>query len=522
MLFRFFLVFVFAHQAFGQINPPTNINSPYDEQGPVLHPNGKEFYFTRANHPQNHGGIRDKGDIWRAVLNEDGTWSSPQRVTDPINNSGWNAVLGFSAGGNLMYLHHHYDKQGGVANTQGISVSQKVGDAWSEPMPVNIPYFQNKSSHQSGSISERGDIIVLALEGFGSLGAEDLYACFLGENGAWSDLRHLGTQINTSLQEFSPFLAPDNRTLYFSSNGRKGEGSADIFVTKRLDDTWKNWSTPKNLGTEVNTIGREMYYRYASGKDLAYFTSTLNSDGYGDIRFVKPIDPPELEIIQDSIPLIALNPPDTVQTGTKESLMVRILGKVLDAENQQPLLANISIKEALDSEMVQTNPLDGRFALIVDGDSIYSLLITAPGYLGVEESINLFGKTSGNFELELELRRAGLGSVINLESVLFEQSTANLLETSYRQLDQVARLLHENPKMEIFLSGHTDNRGSYKKNLELSQQRVDAVIEYFKSKGINKDRLSGKGFAGDQPIASNQSEETRKLNRRVEFKVVKE
>lgn len=194
MLFRFFLLVLLTHQGFAQVNPPANINSPYDEQSPVLHLNGKEFYFTRANHPQNVGGIRDKGDIWKVVLDEDGTWSSPQRVTDPINNTGWNAVLGFAAGGNLMYLHHHYDNRGGVGSTQGISVSQRVGDAWGVPVPVNIPYFQNKSTHQSGSVSERGDVIILALEGYGSLGAEDLYACFLGQNGTWSELKHLGAR----------------------------------------------------------------------------------------------------------------------------------------------------------------------------------------------------------------------------------------------------------------------------------------------------------------------------------------
>jgi OOP family OmpA-OmpF porin len=129
-----------------------SINSAYDEQSPVLSPDGRLLYFTVCNHPLNIGGKRDPGDIWFSEF-KGGQWTVPQQAGALLNDRAYNAVAGFSADGSQVFLLNHYGPAGTVASTQGISVSRKVGSGWSRPENITIPYFQNKSSLQSGSLS---------------------------------------------------------------------------------------------------------------------------------------------------------------------------------------------------------------------------------------------------------------------------------------------------------------------------------------------------------------------------------
>ena len=156
---------------------------------------------------------------------------------------------------------------------------------WNMPQSTGVKYFQNKSANNGNSISRDGKILILSLESFKSLGAEDIYVSFwnASDNG-WTEPKNLGDQINTKLQELTPFLAPDNKTLFFSTNGRGGIGSRDVFVSQRLDDTWTNWTEPRNMGETVNTEGAEMGYGYYPEIEFAVYTSTKDSDGYVDIQ----------------------------------------------------------------------------------------------------------------------------------------------------------------------------------------------------------------------------------------------
>jgi len=234
------------------------VNSAYDEQSPILSPDGKTLWFTIANHPQNSAGKKDPGDIWFSNW-ENGQWSVPVHGSPFLNNRGYNAVAGLSATGDQLFLFNHYDKTAS-AQTQGISVSRKTTSGWSAPENISIPYFLNRSLALSGQVSEDGTVFVYAAEAYDSHGAEDLYVSFKNAAGQWSEARNLGKVINTSFQEVSPWLSADKRYLYFSSNGRKGYGSFDVYFSERLDETWTNWSAPSNMGSRVNTEGRELYY----------------------------------------------------------------------------------------------------------------------------------------------------------------------------------------------------------------------------------------------------------------------
>src|SRR5262249_16377272 len=136
----------------------------------------------------------------------------------------------------------------------------------------------------SGMINSEGNVFVFSADSYGTKGAEDIYVSLKNDN-KWSEPINLGSVINTPFQELSPSLDQGGKTIYFASRAQRGMGSFDIFSSTRLDDTWKSWSAPVNLGSEINSDGRELYYRL-SNKYHALFTTTHSSDGYGVIRAV--------------------------------------------------------------------------------------------------------------------------------------------------------------------------------------------------------------------------------------------
>ena len=519
-----------------QQNLGTSINSKYDELDPVISPDGSKMYFTRTRHPDNVGGKRDPGDIWVADLDA-AVEQEASNLGAPINTEEMNAVIGFSNDGNIMYLQtHNKRKQGGV------SFSRKTASGWTKPQQMPVEFFHNKSDLQSMCISDDGKIIVMSIESYSTFGAEDLYVSFLRGNGSWSEPKNLGPTVNTKFQETTPRLAADNVTLFFSSNGHGGYGGRDIFVTERLDDSWKNWSQPKNLGRKVNTKGVELSYFIPPTGDYAYLVSTQNSDGYGDLKRIpiRPSERPNATVASLSTVQSPLPEPDTVLIISQEPIQtenetlnmineivknpaVTVQGSVKNANTKNPIFAKIDIV-SVDDQVVNsaaTNVSTGNFSLNIPSDSTLNLVVKADGYMSYESPISVSPGQEDQLDTNIELIPLEVGVTVQLPNVLFERSTTNLLSASYEELDQVVDLLNEYPEMEIQLSGHTDNQGSAKLNLELSEDRVETVILYLVGKGIARNRLSGKGYGGTKPIASNRSEQTRKLNRRVEFTIVK-
>lgn len=493
------------------------VNSPYDEQAPFFHPDLHTFYFTRSKHPQNASGVRDQGDIWYSQVNEEGNWSAPSRLEKYFNDASPNSLVGFSQDGGTMLLNHHYQFDGKRKTSQGIAYAYRSGQFWTKPKNVKIPYFKNKSTHQSGCLSRDGKVLLLSMEYLDSRGGEDLYVFFKDNSGKWSEPKNLGYDINTVFQEFTPFLDQDNKTLYFSSNGRGGFGSSDVFVTQRLDDSWTRWSVPENLGPEVNTSGRELYFRKYPQLGIMMYVSTTDSDGYGDLKY-RTIDdeyiPPEPEVIPE-IDSMAVAAP-TEKPAPPASIL--IYGKILDFNNQQGVAATLTFQgEELKTRSTEAT---GTYEVSLSRHNTYRLIIEAPGYISAHEDLVLEAKID-RLEMNFSLKPLAVGTTVNLKNVLFVKSKANLLEGSYEDLNMVVKLMNKNPKMEIELAGHTDNRGLQKYNMKLSQERVEVVKQYLVSKGIEAKRIRGKGYGGIQPIASNESEETRKLNRRVEFTIVK-
>ncbi len=488
-------------------NSLQTLNSPFDEQNAVLSPDGRTLYLTIANHPQNVGGKRDPGDIWISTWSN-GQWSSPTHGGTVINDRGYNGVAGFSTDGSQLFLLSHY-----AAKTQGISVARAAGAGWSRPENITIPYFQNKSSMVGGYLSSDGNVFVFSAETYGSYGVEDIYVSLKDDAGRWSPPKNLGSGINSQFQELCPSLSDDGRTLYFSSNGRGGYGSFDIFKATRLDDSWTSWSTPVNLGPEVNTSGRDLYYRLYESSGTAFYTSTLNSDGYGDIRMVAPRDytpPEEVPVVEDQDAVVA-----EPLVATENA--VRVFGTVTDTRTGQTVPATLTFTSEAGDRTISAG--DSGYEFLATPPERYRVVITAPGYISTMEKLDVTDFSQGALEMNFRVQPVERGTTVNLRNVLFVQSKTDLLPESFAELDVVVEFLKSNPSVAIELAGHTDNRGVPKANVELSRARVEKVKAYLVSKGISEKRITGKGYGGSHPIASNDDEETRKLNRRVEFTI---
>lgn len=468
------------------------VNSPYDEQNPVISPDRQVLYFTRSNHPKNMDGAKDPGDIWLSEKLSNGSWGPPRHAGEILNTKGWNGVLGFNSEGNLIYLHHHYAERG-RPRTQGIAYSRRVGDQWTTPVNIVIPYFKNLSSHQSGWLSDDENILLASFEGYSTTGAEDIYIILRNADGTWRDPVNLGPSINTAYQEFTPFYNEKDSILYFSSNGRGGKGSSDVFFSKRLDNTWKNWTVPSALGDSINTNGKELHFINYNNENFALYSSTQNSDGYGDLRIHRYGESPEDEFAGRTLFVV------NERTGD-------YLPADIEITDEAGRTYNIKVKSS-----------GADISTYAPGT--YQVNVASQGFLSTQEDIEI---TAGDQQLTLVLKPLEVGTRVVLEDVLFEQSKAILLPGSYEQLDYIARLMHQNPELKIRLEGHTDTRGSARANLKLSKRRVQAVEDYLINKGINRRRIQGKGYGGEQPLYPGDTEENRMKNRRVEFVIVEQ
>ena len=500
----------------------SSVNSPLDEISPMLSQKTGALYFTRLRHPENVGGLSDKGDIWYAPASKD-SWSFAQNADIPLNSPYLDLLIGFAEGETLLYLLHETPTRRVVAR------SRRSEDSWQKPEPVEIPYFWSKSNHQSGYISPDGKLLLLAIESFGSYGNEDIYISFRDENGNWSALKNLGSNINTTYEERSPFLLPDSRTLIFATNGRDGHGSWDIYQSRRLSEDWLQWSLPENLGTAINTPGAETFLFIPEGQQLAYFVSTQNSNSYNNVWRI-PIDLlPTKEVLTEKLPEASptqISPPTQpeqeasstqISPSTQPNLSLYLVDKSTDAAPDTNEQLFIRDKQGGISANVPLQR-DGGATLPLNLSGRRTLEFVLQGYLPLTKEVTL--SSTRDTQLKLFLSPLKDGSEL-YGDVHFVQGSAQFLENSQENLQKIVHMLQANPNIHLFIAGHTDNRGSTSKNLKLSRARVRAVTEYLINHGIDSKRLSGRGYGGTRPIASNRNDKGRAQNRRVEFIIKK-
>ena len=490
-----------------------SINSTDKEVAPVISPDGKTIYLTRVN-KSNIGNAKlpdneKTQDVWYATLNADRSWGEARNIGPPINNAGNNAISSISTDGKTIFLLNVNSPDG--SQTFGVSKSTLSKGGWTFPRECIIANnYTRKPTSSEGkeeifskmevTVSPEGTTMVLAIQRKETEGARDLYVSFRQPNFTWSEPTSMGAVVNTAAEESAPFIALDNKTLYFTSEGYPGFGDGDIFVTHRLDESWTNWSLPENLGPGVNTTEWDGYFTIPASGEYAYLSSRANSIGEDDI-------------FRLSIPLSMRPEPVAI-----------ISGQVLDAISKKPVPTEV-VSTLLDSgkelSKVEYDPETGEYKMILPTRKVYKIAARKDGYFPMTETVDLSrDKRFRDIRRNLYVIPIQPGAKVVLRGVLFKQSEAELLAGSEDELNQLAGLLEQYPTMAILVEGHTDNQGEWDLNMKLAEDRVQRVKTYLATKGIAQSRIQTKAWGPSKPIASNESEEKRKLNRRVEFTIV--
>lgn len=509
-VFLFVILLIQFCNIYGQDKIPvkenlgTNINSIFAELNPIISVDGKTLYFTRRNHPENTGyGKTDfDDDIWYSTIDYNGRWSPAKNIGYPLNNKCFSTVSSVSPDGNRIILQGLYESVDCRKNKNELYLyySEMTNNGWSVPQKFRINQFYNTNAYADFYLSNDGRILLMAIEGTDSEGDLDIYVSFFISENEWSNPVNLGDVINTDQKDYSPFLASDGVSLYFSSKGHGGYGDADVFVTRRLDDSWKNWSAPENLGPYINTAGADAYYVIPASGDYTYFVSTDKSYGAEDI--------------------FRVSLPDNV----KPNPVVLISGKVINSKTKQPIEANISYEIYPDGgnlRSLKSNPETGEYKIILPVGHKYNIKIESLGYIYSNEIFDA-GKITEFRETEKIFESVPIeeGTIVKLNNIYFELSRSDLKPESYPELDKVVSFLFENPGLKIEIGGHTDNTGNDKINDTLSENRAKTVRNYIVSHGIQPDRIEYKGYGSRKPVASNDTPEGWALNRRVEFTVL--
>lgn len=496
-----------------KINMGGNINSIMPEYGPVISPDMKKLYFTGRDREDGVGGE----DIYVSYY-VGGRWTIATPINGDINTESNEYINSISADGDLLLLFGNYE--GSLGRGDNFYV-EKYGRKWSKiqhfPEPINSTFWDADafmtadgkavifSSERPGGVGEfhqKGDYY----HGM-TWGNLDLWVV-LKEGDGWSSKAiNLGPSINTPYTERTPFLHPDGKTLYFSSDGWPGIGKSDVFKSVRLNDSsWTEWSEPVNLGKEINTAEEDWGYKITTDGRRAYF-STISPEGFG-----------EEDIYYVDLPVSA----------KPQSNVVAVQGKVVD-ENGKPVDAIIKWEDVnLLKEVgeAKTDPETGEYYIALPVGKYYAYFAEVKGYYSTINYLDLTD-SSGYKEVKTDVNLSSIesleksGKAIKIENIFFDSGKFDLREESYAALDLLYRFMKVNPEIYVEINAHTDNIGRDDYNQKLSENRAGSVVDYLVNKGIDRSRLFPQGFGKTMPVASNGTEEGRALNRRVEFRLRK-
>ncbi|MFN8416884.1 MAG: OmpA family protein [Cytophagaceae bacterium] len=483
----------------GPVTPLSNaVNSYYKETYPIISSDGKTLYFARSGHPSTVGNINNT-DIWYSTL-EHGHWTDAKAMGLPLNNSGNNFVTSIMPNVNTLLVANEYNADGS-SKGNGVSITHiQSNHKWSLPEALQFESFANLNQYASYFLAADGKTLLMGIQMDNSIGDLDIYVSFLKDNGIWTTPKNIGEDINTFQSDATPFLAADGKTMYFASNGHLGYGGYDLFVTKRLDDSWTRWSKPVNLGPTINNDAGQLGFSVPASGDLAYIYAWRNDQYQSDVFTVK------------------LSP------NVKPDPVVIVYGTVFNEKTGDPVGASISYDNLSSGKNVgvaSSNPTTGSYRIVLPRGYTYGYSAEVPGYFAIHEHIEI--PSDADFkEIQVNLKLVPIekGQKVVMQNVFFYQSTSKLIESSYPELDNIVEILKANPKLKIELAGHTDGVGDPDKNYQLSLDRVNVVKAYLISKGVSPSQLTVVAYGGTKPIANNSTEENRKKNRRVEFTIL--
>ncbi|MBS1951756.1 MAG: Outer membrane lipoprotein omp16 precursor [Cytophagales bacterium] len=553
------------------------VNDRYNQVSPVISPDGKNLYYFVSDHPENTYGKVNSQDIWVSTLDEKGNWSKGKHMGTPFNQNRFNQVFNFMPDGSLFI------RGGRSKNDPGFSLVSLSG-SWRELRVVDFDKMY-KGIFYGATLSGDGRHMIIYFSEKAGDRSSDLYLSNLQPDGYFSKPVKLkiSSAADDFAPFIGPdqktlFFATNRYN-------KDRVGGIDVYRCTRLDDTWENWSDPANLGRAINTPSDDAYFSIDEKGNIFTARAGASIDGGNfDLLILKPrnvhvliagtvfnqktrqpINGASVEITYKD-----QKQPTTLKTPTsgrfdsklpevdgfsvsasangfvpanndyKVPRLVRdttmhieiyltpiakqlmLAGDVIDKKTNSKIPAskiNISTKENPTPLLPAT--AGGSYSQDIPGLGWYFYNVSAEGYLNSTDSVQVINENVIPVKKNIYMTKIEVGVTVRLKNIYFDFDKTTLKEESFIELNKVVELLRQNPTVAIEIAGHTDGKGSEAYNLTLSQGRSQSVVDYLVSQGIESSRLQAHGYGKSKPIDTNDTDEGRANNRRVEFTVLK-
>lgn len=488
-----------------RVNLGPSINTTSIEIVPLVSADGTTLYFDRKFDSANVGGVKDQDDIYFSMLQPDGTWSPARNIGPPLNTSGSDVLFWVSSDGNTALVHNGAEVKG---KTVGMAIARRSKGSWLRPVPLSVKGVSSFGTSYYAQVTPDHKHLLLAYAPDEKNQIDlDIYVCdAIGTDLIrWGPPRSLGTSINSSSFDGAPFLASDERTLYFASDGRGGMGSSDLFVSRRSDTGWMNWSEPVNLGGAINTPLFEASLSIAAdGRDL-YVSGAgfIDETSYGKADIFR-------------IPLPQQFRPEVIVT---------IEGRLLAGKKgKQGLIRAERVSNRMEIAATVSDA-QGWFALKVPGGEQYRLTGGADGYTeGVTpvdtRDVIVSRRVEAVIQLVASLAQPGEATGPEAIGIYFASGSAELNARAIAGLEKALATLKRDQTRasvtSVYVTGHTDDVGNEENNIALSQRRAAAAGEWLTRHGIDAALIRIEALGESKPLSSNSTERGRATNRRVD------
>jgi outer membrane protein OmpA-like peptidoglycan-associated protein len=465
-----------------------SINTAVSEYFPSISLDGKHLVFTRRVNSINE-------DFYQSDRLENG-WSNARSLPGNINSNNNEGALNISQDGQwLIFTGCNFQNGFGSCD---LFISYLTPQGWTTPENMG-PNFNTEFWESAPSLSPDKRDLYFTSNRTGGYGGNDLYVSHRLENGRWSAPENMGPSINTAGDESAPFIHADNSSLYFTSNALPGYGGDDLFVVRKKADG--SWGIPENLGYPINTIENEGSLVVAADGKTAYYASD-RADSRGQLDLYT------FELRNEVRPI--------------QTFWVK--GKVYDRKTGKGLPSSVELGDLSNKQIVSKLQTDetGNYLTTLPVGKDYAFNVNRKGYLFFSEHFMLTHPTTDSiYQMDIPLQPIEVNASVVLKNIFFDVNKYELKPASQIELDDLIKLLRENPLVSVQINGYTDNVGKPADNLLLSENRAKSVVNYLMSKGIDPKRLSFKGYGDTQPVSPNTTEAGRANNRRTELKVLK-
>lgn len=483
----------------------------YPDYGPTMNVGGNMLIFTKRKQVLSATKLtyRENEDLY-FTMNYDGFWDEALPFSSVINSNCNEGSATISRDGKTLYFarcivkDYTYDCRDCMGLCDIYESHMDADGKWS--IAQNLGIHVNSISWDSHpTLSHTEDTLYFASDRIGGFGLSDIWFTYKLPKGGWAPAQNLGPVINTRGNEVSPFYHPIHHVFYFSSNGHLlnfGKRDSldftyhtyDIYKSRMLE---KKWQEPKNIGPLVNGPGDEYYFTIDSkSRDLFYSKSEIDNLA-------------NLELFSFPLPMEA-----------QPLAYTKLRGSLTDSLTNEPFTGIVSVIDLTNGIEVAPKFMreDGSFEFDLNNENDYLLVIQGDDFFRIEHNFKLEGDTTIN--LKTNSIKYNKWKFTSLE---FDNNSSQILPEMEGDLDKVVDFLVDHPQIKLVISGHTDGSGDPAANLKLSQERADAIKQYIMEKGsIDESRIEAVGYGNQKPIIQQEvSESDRKINRRVEFELIR-